>query len=77
VTNTAGLGLYLREEPGMAGERIQPAVAEGALLRLVGPEETVLAQVWWLCEHEGRNVQGWALAQYLQPTDAVPTPARP
>ena len=77
VANTAGLGVYLRQEPGSQGERIQPALAEGTLLRLVGPEETIQAQVWRLCEHEGRDVQGWIPAQYLQPTDIVPTPARP
>ncbi len=67
----------MRQEPGPQGERIQPAIAEGTLLRLVGQEETVQAQVWRLCEHEGRNIQGWVPAQYVQPTDAVPTPARP
>ena len=75
VANTGGLGVYLRAEPGTRGERVQPAMAEGTLLRLVGPEETIQAQVWRLCEHEGRNVQGWVPAQYIQPTDAVPTPA--
>ena len=46
-----------------------PAIAEGAILRLVGPEQTVQAQIWRLCEHEGRGVQGWVLAQYLQPVE--------
>ena len=75
VANTGGLGVYLRQEPGPQGERVQPAMAEGTLLRLVGPEETIQAQVWRLCEHEARNIQGWVPAQYIQPTDAVPTPA--
>ena len=77
VANTSGLGVFLREEPGSQSQRIQPAIAEGALLRLVGPEQTVQAQIWRLCEHEGRGVQGWVPAQYLQPVEAVPTPARP
>jgi hypothetical protein len=74
VANTSGLGVFLREEPGAQSQRIQPAVAEGALLRLVGPEQTVQAQIWRLCEHEGRGVQGWVPAQYLQPVDTTPTP---
>jgi hypothetical protein len=77
VVNTTGLGVFLREEPGPQGQRILPAVAEGAILRLVGPEQTVQAQIWRLCEHEGRGVQGWVLAQYLQPVETAPTPTRP
>jgi hypothetical protein len=76
VANTGGLGVFLREEPGSQSTRIQPAIAEGAVLRLVGPEQTVQAQVWRLCEHEGRHVQGWIAAQYLQDTQITPTPTR-
>lgn len=74
VANTQGLGVFLRQEPGAQSERIQPAIAEGAILRLVGPEQTVQAQVWRLSEHEGRRIQGWVAAQYLQPVDVTPTP---
>jgi hypothetical protein len=77
VANTNGLGVFLREEPGSQSQRITPAIAEGALLRLVGPEQTVQAQIWRLCEHEGRSIQGWVPAQYVQAVDTVPTPARP
>jgi hypothetical protein len=77
IANTTGIGVFLREEPGQQSQRIQPAVAEGAILRLVGPEQTVQAQIWRLCEHEGRGVQGWVLAQYLQPVEVTPTPTRP
>lgn len=78
VFNTNGLGVFLREEAGPQGQRIVPAVREGALLKLVGPEQTVQAQLWRLCEDEGRNgVQGWVPAQYLQSVDQTPTPAAP
>lgn len=77
VFNTTGLGVFLREEPGPQSQRITPAVAEGAVLRLVGPEQTVQAQVWRLCELEGRGVQGWVLAQYLQSVETTPTPTGP
>lgn len=77
IVNTTGIGVFLREEPGQQSQRIQPAVAEGALLKLLGPEQTVQAQVWRLCEHEGRGVQGWVLAQYLQAVETVPTPTPP
>jgi hypothetical protein len=77
VVNTNGLGVFLREDPGPQSQRIVPAVAEGAILRLVGPEQTVQAQIWRLCEHEGRGIQGWVQAQYLQAVDTPPTPARP
>lgn len=78
VVNTNGLGVFLREEPGPQSQRIVPAVREGALLRLVGPEQTVQAQIWRLCEDEGRNgVQGWVPAQYLQAVETTPTPSTP
>lgn len=77
IVNTNGLGVFLREEPGSQSQRLLPAIAEGALLRVVGPEQTVQAQTWRLCEHEGRGIQGWAPAQYLQQVDLVPTPGRP
>jgi hypothetical protein len=77
IANTQGLGVFLRQEPGSQAERIQPALAEGAILRLVGPEQTVQAQIWRLCEHEGRRIQGWVAAQYLQSVDLTPTPSRP
>jgi hypothetical protein len=76
VANTQGLGVFLRQEPGAQSERIQPAIAEGAVLRLVGPEQTVQAQIWRLCEHEGRHIQGWVAAQYLQSVDLTPTPTQ-
>src|SRR2546423_238404 len=74
--NTGGLGVFLREEPGGQSARIQPALGEGTVLRAVGPEQTVQAQVWRLCEHEGRHVQGWVPAQYLQDVQTTPTPTR-
>lgn len=77
VVNTNGLGVFLREEAGAQGQRIQPAVAEGAVLILVGPEQTIQAQTWRLYELEGRGVQGWAPAQYLQQIDGAPPPGRP
>jgi hypothetical protein len=77
IVNTNGLGVFLREEPGTQSQRIQPAIAEGALLKVVGPEQTVQAQTWRLCEHEERGIQGWVPAQYLLQVDLVPTPGRP
>ena len=77
VVNTTGLGVFLREEPGPQSQRIVPAVAEGSLLRLVGPEQTFQAQIWRLCEHEGRGVEGWVSAQYLQAVEATPTATGP
>ena len=76
VFNTGGLGVNLRKDPGPQGQPLL-AVSETAILRLLGPEETVQARVWRLCEHQARGVQGWVPAEYLQPTDQVPTPGRP
>ncbi len=76
VFNTNGLGVNLRKEPGPQGQPLL-AVAEATVLRVLGPEETVQARVWRLCEHEARGVQGWVPAEYLQPSDQGPTPGRP
>lgn len=75
VANTGGIGVNLRKDPGPQGQPII-AVADNTLLRLVGPEETVQARLWRLCEHEARGAQGWVPAEYLQPSDQVPTPGR-
>ena len=75
VFNTGGIGVNLRKDPGPQGQPLL-AVPETMLLRLLGPEETVQARVWRLCEHQGRGIQGWVPAEYLQPTDQVPTPGR-
>ena len=55
VVNTNGLGVFLRErarpaEPAHRASRGGRAPSCG----LVGPEQTVQAQVWRLCEQEGR-----------------------
>ena len=73
VFNTGGLGVNLRREPGPQGQPVT-AAAENTLLRLVGPEETVQARLWRLCELESRGVQGWVPADFLQSTDATPGP---
>ena len=73
VFNTGGIGVNLRRDPGPQGQPII-AVPENTILRLVGPEETVQARLWRLCEHEARGVQGWVPAEYLQQTDQAPTP---
>ncbi len=75
VFNTGGLGVNIRREPGPQAQPII-AVAENTILRLVGPEETVQARLWRLCEHEARGVQGWVPAEFLQATDQAPTPGR-
>jgi hypothetical protein len=68
VSNTGGLGVNIRREPGSQGQPVI-AVAENTILKLLGPEETVQARTWRLCEHEARGIQGWVPADFLQPTD--------
>ncbi|HYU17110.1 MAG TPA: SH3 domain-containing protein [Chloroflexota bacterium] len=75
VFNTGGIGVNLRKDPGPQGQPII-AVPDNTILRLVGPEETVQARLWRLCEYEARGVEGWVPAEYIQLTDQVPTPAR-
>jgi hypothetical protein len=75
VFNTGGLGVNIRREPGPQAQPVF-AVADNSILKLVGPEETVQARLWRLCEHEARGIQGWVPADFLQPTDQMPTPGR-
>lgn len=75
VFNTGGLGVNIRKDPGPQGQALV-AVPDSTVLRLLGPEETVQARLWRLCEHEARGIQGWVPADFLQQSDVPPTPAR-
>lgn len=66
VTNTGGIGLYLRESPSMSATRVQPALTEGTTLGLLGEQQVINGETWYLCEQPQQRVRGWASERFLR-----------
>jgi hypothetical protein len=71
VVNTGGDGALVRREPSVNAPSAG-LVREEGVVTLLGPEETVQAQVWWQVEDDQGN-QGWIRADYLAEIEE-PTP---
>jgi hypothetical protein len=71
VTNTGTLGLNIRREPGTSAPSVA-AIAEGATVRLVGPEEQGTDGRVWLQVEDTRGNQGWVPAEFLVQVSAGP-----
>ena len=68
VTGTGGDGLRLRATPGLSGE-IKLLGSEGEIYRLQdGPQEADGYTWWLLVDPDDETRQGWAVADFLQPT---------
>jgi len=68
VTGTGGDGLRLRATPGLNGE-IKLLGSEGEIYRLKdGPQEADGYTWWLLVDPDDETRQGWAVADFLQPT---------
>ena len=69
VSNTDGTGVSLRQDPDVSSPRLEIGYEGEVFIVLEGPRQTG-GYVWWLVldpNSEGR--QGWAVANYLEPTD--------
>jgi hypothetical protein len=76
VVNTGGDGALVRREPSVNAPSAG-LVREDGIVTLLGPEETVQAQVWRQVEDEQGN-QGWIRADYLsQIEQTTPLPLAP
>jgi len=76
VVNTSGEGALVRREPSVNAQSAGLAREDG-IVTLLGPEETVQAQVWRQVEDEQGN-QGWIRADYLsQIEQTTPLPLAP
>ncbi|MFN0070644.1 MAG: SH3 domain-containing protein [Chloroflexota bacterium] len=76
VVNTNGDGALVRREPSVNAPS-SGLVREDGVVQLLGPEETVQAQVWRQVEDAQGN-QGWIRADYLAIIEpATPLPLAP
>jgi hypothetical protein len=76
VVNTGGEGALVRREPSVNAPSAG-LVREEGIVTLLGPEETVQAQVWRQVEDSQGN-QGWIRADYLaQIEEPTPLPLAP
>lgn len=75
VTNTNGQGALIRREPSVNAASLG-LVAEGDVVTLMGPEETVQAQVWKQVD-DGSGNQGWIRADFLQVSEPTAAPVAP
>ena len=71
VNNTGALGLNIRREPATSAPSIA-AVAEGATVRLVGPEQPGADGRVWLQVEDARGNQGWVPTDFLVQLDSAP-----
>ena len=68
VTGTGGDGLRLRATPGLSGE-IKTLGSEGEVYRVQdGPQEADGYTWWYLVDPDDETRQGWAVADFMQPT---------
>lgn len=63
VVNTGGQGALIRREPSVNAPSVA-LVPEDGFVRVLGPEETVQAQVWQQVD-DGQGHQGWIRADFL------------
>jgi hypothetical protein len=76
VVNTGGVGALVRVEPSVNAPNVG-LVREDGIVTLLGPEETVQAQVWRQVQDDQGN-QGWIRADYLsQIEQTTPLPLAP
>jgi hypothetical protein len=68
VTGTGGDGLRLRAAPGLNGE-IKMLGSEGEIYRVQDGPQQADGYTWWLLvDPDDETRQGWAVADFLQPT---------
>jgi hypothetical protein len=73
VVNTEGQGASLRKEPTAQADRLT-VLAEGSLVRIVGPEVLDDGRAWVEVQ-DGQGNSGWVQADLLRPVaPASPTP---
>jgi hypothetical protein len=64
IANTGGLGANLRREPATSSPPVT-VLAEGAMVRLLGPEQPGADGRLWRQVDDGRGNQGWVPADLL------------
>lgn len=66
VVNTDGLGLNMREGPGVTFAIVE-LLPEGTRLVIVDGPQEVDGFVWWKVQKVDSQVQGWVVEEYIKP----------
>jgi hypothetical protein len=78
IANTNGQGALIRREPSVNAPS-ETLLSEEEIVDLLGPEETVQAQVWRQVDDRQGN-QGWIRADFLiliEPSTMIPLAPTP
>ncbi|HEY2592739.1 MAG TPA: hypothetical protein VGK33_02435 [Chloroflexota bacterium] len=65
ITNTNGLGVTVRQQPGPTATRAG-VLREGTLVFLTGNDQTVAARPWREVETQDHSLKGWVQGDFLQ-----------
>ena len=69
VINTDGVGVSLRQDPDVNSARVGIGIEGEVFIILDGPRQ-MGGYVWWkLSDPEDEALQGWSVANYLEPVD--------
>jgi hypothetical protein len=71
ITNTSGLGVSVRQQPGPTAPRAG-VLREGTRVLLTGNDQTVAARPWREIETEDHNLKGWVLGDFVQALQPTP-----
>jgi hypothetical protein len=71
ITNTNGLGVSVRQQPGPTAPRAG-VLREGTHVLLTGNDETVAARPWREIETVDHNLKGWVLGDFVQASPRTP-----
>jgi hypothetical protein len=66
ISNTGGLGVTVRQQPGPQAPRAG-VLREGTRVLLTGNDQTVAARPWREVETEDHNLKGWVQGDFVQP----------
>lgn len=66
ITNTGGLGVTVRQQPGPQAPRAG-VLREGARVVLTGNDQTVAARPWREVETQDHSLKGWVQGDFLKP----------
>ena len=71
ITNTSGLGVSVRQQPGPTAPRAG-VLREGTRVLLTGNDQTVAARPWREIETVDHNLKGWVLGDFVQALQPAP-----
>jgi hypothetical protein len=71
ISNTNGLGVTVRQQPGPQAARAG-VLREGTVVLLTGNDQTVAARPWREVETQDHNLKGWVQGDFVQTVQPAP-----